>query len=105
MADDEILLVSQVATEFAVTEQTVRAWLHSGKLKGHRVGKAYRIRRSDVTAMLDAAPTGERGLDVGLWERDSPELEAADGSRGVRARSRSGRARTHPRRRCCRAEG
>jgi excisionase family DNA binding protein len=81
MADDEILLVSQVAAEFAVTEQTVRAWLHSGKLKGHRVGKAYRIRRSDVTAMLDAAPTGERGLDVGLWERDSPGLEAAGGTR------------------------
>jgi len=53
--DDEILLVSQVAADFAVTEQTVRAWLHSGKLKGRRVGKAYRILRSDVLAMLEAA--------------------------------------------------
>ena len=79
--DDEILLVSQVATEFAVTEQTVRAWLHSGKLKGRRVGKAYRILRSDVLAMLEAAPTGERGQHTGLWERDAPKLEAPDGSR------------------------
>jgi excisionase family DNA binding protein len=74
--DDEILLVSQVADEFSVTEQTVRAWLHSGKLKGRRVGKAYRILRSDVLAMLEAAPTGERGQHTGLWERDAPTLEA-----------------------------
>ncbi len=79
--DDEILLVSQVAADFAVTEQTVRAWLHSGKLKGRRVGKAYRILRSDVLAMLEAAPTGERGQHTGLWERDAPALEAAGESR------------------------
>jgi excisionase family DNA binding protein len=79
--DDEILLVSQVAADFAVTEQTVRAWLHSGKLKGRRVGKAYRILRSDVLAMLEAAPTGERGQHTGLWERDAPALEAPGESR------------------------
>jgi excisionase family DNA binding protein len=79
--DDEILLVSQVADEFSVTEQTVRAWLHSGKLKGRRVGKAYRILRSDVLAMLEAAPSGERGQDGGLWERDAPALEVSSESR------------------------
>jgi excisionase family DNA binding protein len=79
--DDEILLVSQVADEFSVTEQTVRAWLHSGKLKGRRVGKAYRILRSDVLAMLEAAPSGERAQDGGLWERHAPALEASSESR------------------------
>jgi excisionase family DNA binding protein len=74
--DDEILLVSQVAAEFAVTEQTVRAWLHSGKLKARRVGKAYRIMRSDVLAMLEAAPTGERGQPTDLAQRDPPAPEA-----------------------------
>jgi excisionase family DNA binding protein len=79
--DDEILLVSRVAAEFAVTEQTVRAWLHSGKLKGRRVGKAYRIMRSEVLAMLEAAPSGERGQDNGLWEREAPALEPPGESR------------------------
>ena len=30
MADDEILTVAQVAEQFAVTPQTVRAWIDSG---------------------------------------------------------------------------
>ena len=68
--DDEILLVSQVATEFAVTEQTVRAWLHSGKLKGRRVGKAYRILRSDgqvrVLKVRAHPSVGSDGIAVGL---------------------------------------
>jgi excisionase family DNA binding protein len=82
--DDEILLVSQVATEFAVTEQTVRAWLHSGKLKGRRVGKAYRILRSDVLAMLEAAPPV--GPEAGLADRGH-SLAAADTRGEVAARS------------------
>ena len=55
MADDEILTVAQVATQFHVTPQTVRSWIDSGKLKAGRVGKAYVILRGDVFAMVEQA--------------------------------------------------
>jgi excisionase family DNA binding protein len=55
MTDDEILSVAQVAREFGVTPQTIRAWIAAGKLKGGRIGKSFHIRRSDVAAMLDQA--------------------------------------------------
>lgn len=72
MADDEILTVAQVAEQFAVTPQTVRAWIDSGKLKGGRVGKAYRILRRDVYAMVEQA-----AVDRQAREREEPPLRGA----------------------------
>ena len=45
MADDEILTVAQVATQFHVTPQTVRSWIDSGKLKAGRRVSVYLCRR------------------------------------------------------------
>jgi excisionase family DNA binding protein len=75
--DDDILSVAQVAAEFAVTEQTVRSWLASGKLKGGRVGKAYRILRRDVFAMLEVAAATRRESDRDFWDRPQSELDEA----------------------------
>jgi excisionase family DNA binding protein len=77
VVDDEILNVAQVSAEFGVTPQTIRAWLASGKLKGRRVGKGFRILRSDLMAMLEAAPSAQREPDRGLWERPPVPLDTA----------------------------
>ena len=67
MPDDDILSVAQVASDFGVTPQTVRAWIASGKLRAARIGKSFHILRGDVRAMLEHAsaapktePAGER---------------------------------------------
>ncbi len=81
MADDEILTVAQVATQFHVTPQTVRSWIDSGKLKAGRVGKAYVILRGDVFAMVEQAANERQHSERAAWadERES-ELVTRRGS-------------------------
>jgi len=67
MADDEILTVAQVATQFHVTPQTVRSWIDSGKLKAGRVGKAYVILRGDVFAMVEQAVSERQHSERAAW--------------------------------------
>jgi excisionase family DNA binding protein len=87
MADDEILTVAQVAEQFCVTPQTVRAWIDSGKLKGGRVGKAYRIVRRDVYAMVEQAAierqSREREQQLSRGSGEPVEVWAGAGSGGV----------------------
>ena len=58
MADDDLLTVPEVAVMLRLNDQTVRKWLREGRLPGRsHLGTrtaGYRIRRSDVTAFLDA---------------------------------------------------
>jgi excisionase family DNA binding protein len=87
MADDEILTVAQVAEQFGVTPQTVRAWIDSGKLKGGRVGKAYRILRRDVYAMVERAAVERQAREREQPEqrdlREPVELWAGSGASGA----------------------
>jgi len=79
---EEILTVAQVAEQFRVTPQTVRAWIDSGKLKGGRVGKAYRILRRDVYAMVEQAAIERQSRDRGQPVSSEP-VEVWAGSGGV----------------------
>jgi excisionase family DNA binding protein len=89
VSDDEILTVAQVADQFGVTPQTVRAWIDSGKLKGGRVGKAYRILRRDVYAMVDQAAVERRSRDrvqqISASSSEPVEVWAGSGSGGALA--------------------
>jgi excisionase family DNA binding protein len=97
MADDDILTVAEVATQFRVTPQTVRSWIDSGKLKGGRVGKAYRILRGDVYAMLETAASERRAGEPEVWaERDS-SLGPPGGASELWAGGGSGPVLTPPR--------
>ena len=50
---DELLTVPEVAKELKYTEATVRVWIKQGKLRAIRpTGREYRVRRSDLGAML-----------------------------------------------------
>jgi len=67
MPDDDILTVAQVAAQFGVPPQNVRSWIDSGELKAGRIGKAYRILRGAVYAMLETAVTQRRSVEHELW--------------------------------------
>jgi excisionase family DNA binding protein len=66
---DRLLTVPQVAEEFQVTDQTIRNWIDSGVLPAVRVGRAFRIKRSDVDALLDRARADSNSLATrrDLW--------------------------------------
>jgi excisionase family DNA binding protein len=51
----QLLTVPQVAEEFQVTAQTIRNWIDQGVLPAVRVGRAFRVRREDVDALLERA--------------------------------------------------
>ncbi len=69
MANHDILGVAQVAAEFNVTAQTIRAWIRDGKLRASRVGKSHHILRGDVYAMLEAAAVERRPPpEPDLWD-------------------------------------
>jgi excisionase family DNA binding protein len=55
MTGKPLLTVSEVASEFQVTAQTIRNWIEHGVLPATRVGRGYRIRREDLDALLTRA--------------------------------------------------
>jgi excisionase family DNA binding protein len=46
--DPNVMNVHEAATFFGVTPYTIREWLKSGKLKGSKPGKSWRIERRDA---------------------------------------------------------
>lgn len=58
MADPRICTVEAAAAELQLHPRTVLRYIREGRLKATRIGKAYRINRSDLAALagLPAAP-------------------------------------------------
>ena len=54
------LSVKDVASVFRIHPKTVRRWIASGQLPATRLGRDWRIARSDLRAL--AAARGNRGL-------------------------------------------
>jgi excisionase family DNA binding protein len=46
------LRVSEIAKDLDMSEETVRAWILEGKLKGAKFGRDYRIRREDYQEFI-----------------------------------------------------
>lgn len=82
---DQLLTVSQVAEEFQVTAQTIRNWIDSGALAAVRVGRAFRVRRADVDALIDRARADSSSLATrrDVWAPSSSRLPARHASNGV----------------------
>ena len=98
MTQRQLLTVPQVAEQLQVTSQTIRNWIEQGVLPAVRVGRAFRVRREDLDALLERAsaesdslatrrdvwtPTATRlprGHDQGtpgsVWEGVGTELPA-----------------------------
>jgi excisionase family DNA binding protein len=52
---ERYLSPNEVAQRLNVTPLTVRRWLTSGKLKGLRAGRLWRVRESDLDAFLQGS--------------------------------------------------
>lgn len=53
---DKLLTPEEAAVILRVTPKTVRDWLNKGELKGVKVGKLWRIKESDLRALLAGEP-------------------------------------------------
>ena len=58
----QLLTVPQVADEFQVTTQTIRNWIDGGALPAAKIGRAFRVRREDVDALLERASADSSSL-------------------------------------------
>ena len=54
---DKYYSKAEVAEVLGVHERTIARYLHSGKLKGARMGKAWRISESDIKAFYEEMKT------------------------------------------------
>jgi excisionase family DNA binding protein len=54
MADDELLTTTEVAARLKVTRQTVQRLINAGTLVASRVGREWRVKRSELDAFLKA---------------------------------------------------
>ena len=72
MATQPLLTVTQVAEEFQVTTQTIRNWIDGGALPAAKIGRAFRVKREDVDAMLALAQADSASLATrrDLWAPD-----------------------------------
>lgn len=60
MTEDEVLTTEEVAQYLKLKEQTVRDLLRLKKLPGRKVGKSWRVLRSELDAWLrESEPAGE----------------------------------------------
>jgi excisionase family DNA binding protein len=75
--NQEYLTIDEAAEKVKVKPDTVRDWLRSGRLKGYKAGRLWRIRPQDLETFLEGKPTDE-DLD------DAQALEAARAEPGTR---------------------
>jgi len=50
---EEIYTIKQVAEKIQLQEKTVREWLRTGKMKGVKLGRIWRIREQDLIQFLE----------------------------------------------------
>ena len=83
----QLLTVPQVAEEFQVTAQTIRNWIDQGVLPAVRVGRAFRVRREDVDALLERASAASSSLATSrnVWTPTDTTLPRSDDRRTPRS--------------------
>ena len=57
------LSVQAAASELEVTTRTIYRFINDGKLAAYRIGRVYRIRRTDLDAFLNGAALRPGDLD------------------------------------------
>ena len=62
VATDDLLTRAEVAQYLRVSDRTVSRLIRTGQLPASRIGRAVRIRHSDLLEMLDGNPSTSAGL-------------------------------------------
>ncbi|MGA3490254.1 helix-turn-helix domain-containing protein [Micromonosporaceae bacterium DT55] len=80
---EEMYSVEQVAERLGLHVRTVRSYIRGGRLKAVRIGKQYRIARSDLDALTGQSrtpgPTPDRAIEVSsIVQIDGVDRAAAD---------------------------
>ena len=71
-ASGEFVSVADAAQIASVAQQTIRVWIRGGKLKRYNAGRVYRVRRTELEALLASPP----GNTEGLGREVTPQEEA-----------------------------
>ena len=88
MSEPRLLTVPQVAAELQVTAQTIRNWIDHGTLPAVRIGRAFRVKRADLDALLERASADSTSLATrrDLWQPTTttlPHRHAPDQPRSI----------------------
>lgn len=73
MIGDELLTISEVATDYHVSEETIRRWIRSGRLPYEMVGP-FRVRRSAVEAAAVVTPKTDGTLVVDTTQATATQI-------------------------------
>ena len=60
ISDKEILTVSQVAEYLQLSEMTTYKLVNEGKIPGFKIGRHWRVKKSDLHSFIERLKTGER---------------------------------------------
>jgi excisionase family DNA binding protein len=58
--EDRLFTAREVAERLGLSTWTVMEWLKAGRLKGVKIGKAWRVKESDLEAFLESPPPLQR---------------------------------------------
>jgi excisionase family DNA binding protein len=59
MAPEKVYTPEGAAEALMVSPKTIREWLRTGKLKGVKMGRLWRVRESDLQELLQTTPPKE----------------------------------------------
>jgi excisionase family DNA binding protein len=57
---DEIMTVSEVADYLKISEVTTYKFVQEGKIPGFKIGRNWRVKRSDLAEFIEKQKRGER---------------------------------------------
>jgi excisionase family DNA binding protein len=60
MSDSEIMTVSEVAEYFKISEVTTYKLVQEGKIPAFKIGRHWRVKRSDLSEFIEKLKQGER---------------------------------------------
>ncbi|RCX18920.1 AlpA family transcriptional regulator [Anaerobacterium chartisolvens] len=58
--ENEILTVSQVAEYLQLSEMTTYKLVQEGRIPAFKIGRHWRVKKSDLTSLIDRLQKGER---------------------------------------------
>ena len=78
MAFEKLYTAEDVAQITGLTLRTIRNYIKSGRLKGHRVGVQWRFTEADIQALFaGSSPTSDTALTTSVPTQAAPVMDAA----------------------------